>query len=48
MNRLDRNDEGEYGYIVDYKDLFKSLEGAVRTTRAALSMVTTRRTWPDF
>jgi type I restriction enzyme R subunit len=29
VNRLDGDDK-EYGYIVDYKDLFKSLEGAVR------------------
>ena len=28
MNRLDGDDK-EYGYIIDYKDLFKSLEGAV-------------------
>ncbi len=29
VNRLDGDDK-EYGYIVDYKDLFRSLEGAVR------------------
>src|SRR5712692_851094 len=29
MNRLDGDDK-EYGYIIDYKDLFKCLEGAVR------------------
>jgi type I restriction enzyme R subunit len=29
VNRLDGDDK-EYGYIIDYKDLFKSLEGAVR------------------
>jgi type I restriction enzyme R subunit len=29
VNRLD-GEEKEYGYIVDYKDLFKSLEGAVQ------------------
>ena len=29
VNRLDGDDK-EYGYIVDYKDLFKSLYGAVR------------------
>jgi len=28
VNRLD-DDDKEYGYIIDYKDLFKSLEGAV-------------------
>ncbi|MCF8169344.1 MAG: restriction endonuclease subunit R, partial [Rhodoferax sp.] len=28
INRLDGDDK-EYGYIIDYKDLFKSLEGAV-------------------
>jgi len=28
VNRLDGEDK-EYGYIIDYKDLFKSLEGAV-------------------
>lgn len=29
VNRLDGEDKS-YGYIIDYKDLFKSLEGAVR------------------
>ncbi len=29
VNRLD-DESKEYGYIIDYKDLFKSLEGAVR------------------
>ncbi|PKO04926.1 MAG: restriction endonuclease subunit R [Chloroflexi bacterium HGW-Chloroflexi-3] len=29
VNRLDGDDK-EYGYIVDYKDLFQSLEGAVK------------------
>jgi type I restriction enzyme, R subunit len=29
VNRLDSEDK-EYGYIIDYKDLFKSLEGAIR------------------
>jgi type I restriction enzyme R subunit len=29
VNRLDGEDK-EYGYIIDYQDLFKSLEGAVR------------------
>lgn len=29
VNRLDGEDK-EYGYIIDYKDLFRSLEGAVR------------------
>jgi type I restriction enzyme, R subunit len=29
VNRLDGEDK-EYGYIVDYKDLFHSLEGAIR------------------
>lgn len=29
VNRLDGEDK-EYGYVIDYKDLFKSLEGAVR------------------
>ena len=29
INRLDETDK-EYGYVVDYKDLFKSLEGAVK------------------
>ena len=35
VNRLDGDDK-DYGYIIDYKDLFKSLEGAVRdyTSRA--------------
>jgi type I restriction enzyme R subunit len=28
VNRLDGDDK-EYGYIVDYKDLFKKLEGAI-------------------
>jgi type I restriction enzyme R subunit len=30
VNRLD-GDEKDYGYIIDYKDLFKSLEGAVES-----------------
>jgi len=34
VNRLDTPDK-EYGYIVDYKDLFKSLEGAVRDYTSA-------------
>src|SRR5204863_5781328 len=29
VNRLD-GDDTDYGYVVDYKDLFKSLEGAVK------------------
>ena len=29
VNRLDGDDK-EYGYIIDYKDLFKSLEGAIK------------------
>src|SRR5208337_3965497 len=29
VNRLDGDDK-EYGYIIDYKDLFRSLEGAVQ------------------
>jgi len=29
VNRLDTEDK-EYGYIIDYKDLFKSLEGAIQ------------------
>jgi len=29
VNRLDGNDK-EYGYIIDYRDLFRSLEGAIR------------------
>ncbi len=29
VNRLD-GEEKEYGYVIDYKDLFKSLEGAVQ------------------
>lgn len=29
VNRLDSEDK-DYGYIIDYKDLFKSLEGAVK------------------
>jgi type I restriction enzyme R subunit len=29
VNRLDGDDK-PYGYIIDYKDLFKPLEGAVR------------------
>lgn len=36
VNRLDSDDK-QYGYIIDYKDLFKSLEGAVHDyTSAAL------------
>ena len=29
VNRLDGDDK-EYGYIIDYKDLFRSLEGAIQ------------------
>ena len=29
VNRLDGDDK-EYGYIIDYKDMFKSLEGAIK------------------
>ena len=29
VNRLDGDDK-EYGYVIDYKDLFKSLEGAIQ------------------
>ena len=29
VNRLDGEDK-EYGYIIDYKDLFRSLEGAIK------------------
>lgn len=37
VNRLDGDDK-EYGYVVDYKDLFRSLEGAIKDyTGAALS-----------
>lgn len=37
VNRLDGEDK-EYGYIIDYKDLFRSLEGAIRDyTGEALS-----------
>ena len=45
MNRLDGDDK-EYGYIIDYKDLFKSLEVRSRTTLPGPSTATTRRTWP--
>jgi hypothetical protein len=45
VNRLDGDDK-DYGYIVDYKDLFKRIEGAVRTTPRARSTASTRRTWP--
>lgn len=34
VNRLDGDDK-EYGYIIDYKDLFKSLEGAVKDYTSA-------------
>ncbi len=34
VNRLDGEDK-EYGYVIDYKDLFKSLEGAVRDYTSA-------------
>ena len=45
VNRLDGDDK-EYGYIIDYKDLFKSLERRGRTTTPrARSTATTRRTW---
>ena len=40
VNRLDGDDK-EYGYIIDYKDLFKSLEGAVGDyTSCALNAMT--------
>ena len=44
VNRLDGDDK-EYGYIVDYKDLFKSLEGAVNdyTSRRARRLRQGRR-----
>jgi len=29
VNRLDEDDDKDYGYIIDYKDLFRDLEGAV-------------------
>ncbi|MDB4979825.1 MAG: restriction endonuclease subunit, partial [Myxococcales bacterium] len=29
VNRLDQDDDKDYGYIIDYKDLFRDLEGAV-------------------
>ena len=46
VNRLDGDDK-EYGYIVDYKDLFKIARRArSRTTRRARSTATTRRTSP--
>jgi type I restriction enzyme R subunit len=34
VNRLDGDDK-EYGYVIDYKDLFKSLEGAVKDYTSA-------------
>ncbi len=46
VNRLDGDDK-EYGYIIDYKDLFKSLEGAVQDYTSELSTATTKRTSPD-
>jgi len=37
VNRLDGDDK-EYGYIVDYKDLFKSLESSIHDYTRAPSM----------
>ena len=34
VNRLDGDDK-DYGYIIDYKDLFRSLESAVKITHRA-------------
>ena len=36
VNRLDGDDK-EYGYIVDYKDLFQCLEGAIGNYRTHLT-----------
>ena len=43
VNRLDGEDK-DYGYIVDYQDLFNSLEGAITDYTAARSTATRRRT----
>ncbi len=47
VNRLDGDDK-EYGYIVDYKDLFKTLETSINDYTAGRSTATTRRTSPAF
>ena len=45
VNRLDGDDK-EYGYIIDYKDLFRSIEGAIEDyTGEAPSRTTTAKTW---
>jgi type I site-specific restriction endonuclease len=41
VNRLDGEDK-EYGYIIDYKDLFKSWRSRSRTTPAAPSTASTK------
>ena len=43
VNRLDGEDK-DYGYIVDYSDLFNAPRAPSRTTPAGLSTATTRRT----
>ena len=44
VNRLDGDDK-EYGYIIDYKDLFKSLEGAVQDYTSGAFDAYDRRMW---
>lgn len=42
VNRLDGADK-EYGYIIDYKDLFHSLEGAVLEAAGGISRAANAR-----
>jgi type I restriction enzyme R subunit len=45
VNRLDGDDK-EYGYIIDYKDLFKRWKGRSPTTPAGARRLRPRTTWP--
>ena len=47
VNRLDGDDK-EYGYIIDYKDLFKSLETRSTIIHQARSTAMTRKMWRGF
>ena len=44
VNRLDGEDK-EYGYIIDYKDLFRSLEQSIKDYTGEAFDGSTRRTW---
>jgi type I restriction enzyme R subunit len=47
VNRLDGDDK-DYGYIVDYKDLFKPRGRRERLHLGRARRLTTRRTWPGL